>query len=237
MIKAVFWDLDGTLVETESMMPEVNGRAVAAMGYQATSEDAEKWHGMSDYDIWLDALAKGASNPLSFEAYKQAYLRAFDDFADSVKTRPGAVELVRLFSHVSIPQAVVTSALRQQADSSLSRFPDNDKFLFSVTADDVPEGRTKPDPYPYASAYLYLREGLKDSFSLAAEECLVIEDSPSGVLAGHRAGMQVVHWLRDRSETPSPYATIVIADETDMATKLMPLFLKRNSRHPRFAMR
>lgn len=218
-IEAILWDLDGTLVLTEDMMPEVNALAVRSMGYIATDEDTKRWHGMSDYQIWQDALAK-ASNPISFEDYKNEYLKAFDRFKHLVVPRPGAVELVQFFHDFKVPQAVVTSALRVQADISLARFQGSDKFLFSITADDVPEGRTKPDPYPYASAFLRLR----DNFNIKTASCLVMEDSHSGVASGIAAGMTVLHWLRDENEKPSPLATIVVAKESEGASKLMPVF-------------
>ncbi len=233
MIEAVLWDLDGTLVETEKMMPQVNGAAVARMGYIATEEDTQRWHGMSDFHIWQDAVAK-APRPIGFAEYKVGYLEEFNTLGALVETRPGATELVCLFNTLRLPQAVVTSALRKQADTSLERFPESNKFLFSISADDVPDDRTKPDPYPYLKAHARLKETVSGCSHLPAKRCLVMEDSHSGVLAGFRAGMQVAHWLRDPNDEPSPYATIVIATEADIASKLMPLFTSaRMSRRER----
>ncbi|MBZ5720280.1 MAG: HAD family hydrolase [Acidobacteriia bacterium] len=109
---------------------------------------------------------------------------------DGVTVMPGAAALLQ-----AIPAGcwcVVTSGTRHLATSRLrlGRLPIPDVL---VTADDVVNG--KPDPEPYLKGARLL--------GMSPEECLVIEDTPAGIEAGHAGGMKVI-------ALPSTYAVATL---------------------------
>ena len=99
--------------------------------------------------------------------------------ADEIVRMPGAVELVN-----SIPKGrwcVVTSGTRFLATTRMRRFGVPIPEIL-VTADDVTRG--KPDPEPYLKGAELLK--------VDPAECVVVEDAPAGIRAGHAAGMKVI---------------------------------------------
>jgi sugar-phosphatase len=172
-IQAVLFDLDGVLVDSKRVVERAWRRWATERGV-AADELIAVVHGRPARElVGMFAPALDAEE----EAGRVARYELAD--AEGVTMIPGARECVDLASHRR--WAVVTSGSRALADDRLggAGLPLPDAL---VTADDVTAG--KPDPQPYQRAAIAL--------DVAIAGCVVVEDSPAGVLAGTRAGATVI---------------------------------------------
>ncbi len=178
MFDALFFDLDGTLIDTEIIAVRTLVAALEAQGFQA---DLGVIHSMIGKD-------EGASNTLLATAYPkadlaqaQAHWRA--GFAAGVEAgldlKPGARELL---AATTLPCVLVTSSRRASAQRKLEIAGLAHAFAHVVTFDDVQNPKPAPDPYLLAA----------DLLNLPPARCLVFEDSEPGAEAAHRAGCVVV---------------------------------------------
>ncbi len=176
--RAILFDSDGLLVDTERLFFEATAAAFAAAGVTIPHESWARWflaEGRRSREIArLLGMAPGAID----SALEDRDRRFWSAVGGGVEPFPGVREsLERLKRRFRI--AVVTGAERAHFDrvhaaSGLARL-----FEFVVSADDVP--RPKPDP----SCYLLALERLE----LPPGDCLAVEDSPRGARAAVDAGL------------------------------------------------
>ena len=170
-IQAVLFDLDGVIVDSKAVVERAWRRWAEEAGIPA-GELLAVLHGRPARELVRHFA------PL-LDADEEAERVARFELADSVPLIPGARACIDLARRRR--WAVVTSGSRALADDRLasSGVPAPDAL---VTADDVSAG--KPDPQPFQLAAHRL--------GVAIDGCIVIEDSPAGVLAGTRAGATVI---------------------------------------------
>jgi HAD superfamily hydrolase (TIGR01509 family) len=107
--------------------------------------------------------------------------RVSELFAAGLEWRPGAQHLLRTVRAEGIPTALVTSTARELVEVALNTLG-RDRFDVVVCGDEVV--RTKPDPAPYLTAARLL--------DVPIEQCVAIEDSPTGVASARTAGAAVI---------------------------------------------
>ncbi len=177
-MKAIFWDNDGVLVDTEHLYFAATREALRGLGHELT--EAEFIHyslrrGASCFDL----AAERGVDPARIDAARLARNERYAESLAETELIAGVHETLAAL-HGRVPMAVVTSsrpehfALQHRGTGAL-RF-----FEFVLTNTDYT--RSKPDPEPYLLAATRL--------GVAPEECLVIEDSERGCLAAARAGMR-----------------------------------------------
>jgi sugar-phosphatase len=171
--KAILFDMDGTLVDSTRCVEAIWGRWAERHG-MPLNEILWASHGRRT----LDTLREVA--PHLDIAHEASLLDAEEmEFTEGTKAVQGAATLLRTLPHNS--WAVVTSASRAIATLRLECVGLPVPAVL-VTADDIAEGKPSPAGYQMAAARL----------RVAPDQCLVIEDTPAGILAGRSAGMQVL---------------------------------------------
>ena len=175
---AIFFDLDGTLIDTESIALATGMAAFAAHGHPV---DHSFMHGLVGKDEPTAARIIRAALPgVDLAAVNLHWRKGFNDGVDAgLDLKPGARDLLPA---LSAPLAIVTSTGRVGAHRKLGIAGIADAFTHVVTLDDV--RLPKPDPEPYLLAATL--------FGVAPARCLVFEDSETGAEAAHRAGCTVV---------------------------------------------
>jgi HAD superfamily hydrolase (TIGR01549 family) len=204
VIKAMIFDLDGTLVQTERLKALSYARAAIELcPFTLTETEAmaafKEVVGLSRREVaqalierfGLEEAARarmaefGVDTP--WQAFVQVRMRYYDAMlADPQVLRdhqwPHNVALLQTARRTGCKVGLATMSRYSQVRRVLEILDLGDAFDFVATRDDVERG--KPDPEIY---HLIARE-----LDVAARECLVIEDSPSGVKAALAAGMHVV---------------------------------------------
>lgn len=189
-LRAVLFDLDGTVVDSEPLWADAMRLIAADLGGTLTEEVLARTTGLSvpaSVDLMLAEL--GSDRPPA-EVIRQLLERAAEVFAQELMWQPGAQELVDALRADGVTTALVTSSPRIVVDVAMQRLGAH-RFDLSVCGDEV--AAAKPDPTPYLLAMQRLGR--------PADECLAVEDSPSGTEAAVAAGIPV---LVVPSEVPVP---------------------------------
>lgn len=189
-IRAVIFDFDGVIADTEDLHFESFTATLRQVGLEVTREESDrKYLGLSDDRCFEQALREGG-HPVTDEVRDrlvETKTALYQAQADRIELCPGALELIEA-AGARYPLAISSSALKAEIDFVLRRHRLGRHFAVLVTADDgLP---SKPHPAPYLKAHALLQE--QGRSSLPAADCLVIEDSPRGIEAARRAGMQCV---------------------------------------------
>ncbi len=180
--KAVLFDFDGVLVDTEWAIYDAWHRTFRENGHPLPLEVYNQCIG-SDFNTWspkthLEELTGAAFDWHDLDSKRQEKIES--DLAGE-GPMPGAVELLETLSSLGIPRAVVSSSSPHWVDGWLERLDLRKHFDQVVRRGDAPRIKPAPD--------LYLEAAKR--FALDPAECLVIEDSLNGVKAAIAAGMPV----------------------------------------------
>jgi HAD superfamily hydrolase (TIGR01509 family) len=187
-LRAVLFDMDGTLVDTEQLwgeaMSELAARLGGRMSDEARAATVGTSMGVAMEILHADLRIRRTEAELRHDA---AWVegRTAELMADGVEWRPGAPELLRSVRAAGLATALVTTTPRALADIVLRSIRSGlgeDPFDVTICGDEVPA--RKPDPAPYLQAMRAL--------GVEPGECVVIEDSQAGISAGLAAGAAVL---------------------------------------------
>lgn len=183
-MRAVLWDMDGTLVDSEKLWDIAMHALYARMGAVLTPEVRESTVGGSSEsvmrivygDIGLDP------DPVAM-AESSDWLHDYTGelFEQGLSWRPGAQELLEALTAAAIPMALVTNTRRGLTERAMKTIGHH-YFTVSVCGDEVQHAKPAPDPYLRAAEML----------GVPAGDCLAVEDSVTGTVAAESAGCPVL---------------------------------------------
>jgi HAD superfamily hydrolase (TIGR01509 family) len=192
VLRAIIFDFDGVLLDTEPAIMKVTQQVAALEGWMLSEADYYRELLPLDDRAMLERFGQLFGRPLA-PARREELLawkaRAYREvIKDGLPPMPGAVEFVRQ-AIVRFPLAIASGSLRAEVEHLLEKAGLRHYFTVLVTASECE--RSKPHP----QIYLATLEALKRLPQLAgqplhAAECLAIEDAPGGVEAAHAAGMK-----------------------------------------------
>ena len=209
--RGVVFDLDGTLVDSESRSDAAWRRVFQARGMASDDALIRSFVGRRGTDV-LGLLADGVPGHDPAAMMAEASAQFHDPGLPPLAPMPGAVELVREIRAHGLPLGLVTSAGRRYAESTLVHLGLRGEFTVVVTAEDVQVG--KPDPEGYALACR--------SLGVEAGACVAFEDAPAGVAAVKAAGMYCVAVATTHDPADLAAADRVVADLTEVSWPLAP---------------
>ncbi len=183
MIRAVIFDMDGLILDTEKLLVRFWVQAANEMGFPMTRENA----------LYLRSLHRSYAIPYLKERFGEEfdYLKVRgrrmelmrEYLSDNpLELKPGAVELLDHLNKRGIPAAVCTATDYERASDYLAQVGIFDRFDKIICAAMVKRGKPSPDIYLYAAEQLGLPTG----------ECMALEDSPNGVRSAAGAGCVTV---------------------------------------------
>lgn len=179
MIRAMAIDMDGVITDTERLSWDAWESAARHFGFSIPQEVQKKMVGLYIADIY--ALVHRAAGPFDIaavEAFRDVYVEEAVRTA-GVPLRPGARELLQFCRERGVRVALATSSEHSRVDFFFARCGLWPYFDAWVTRDDVLH--PKPDPEIYALA--------AERLGAAPSECMGVDDSASGILSAHRAGL------------------------------------------------
>jgi HAD superfamily hydrolase (TIGR01509 family) len=177
-MKAILWDNDGVLVDTEHLYFEASREALRGLGVElgeAEYVELSLRQGASCFDL---AAARGVSSE-RIEAARGARNSHYATLLVGTELIPGVRETLEQL-HGRVPMAVVTSSRPEHFALQHTHTGARRYFEFVLTGADFT--RFKPDPEPYLLA--------AERIGVEPADCLVIEDSERGLVSASRAGMR-----------------------------------------------
>jgi HAD superfamily hydrolase (TIGR01509 family) len=181
-IRAVVFDMDGLLVDTEVLIRDLMMALAPDFGAELPHDVFQRMVGLPNAES--DAIARahfGPAFPLeAFFAAVEARIHAACEVGVALKA--GVVELLDHLDAARVPRAIATSSSHRAVARTLGPSGVLPRFDAIVAAGDYPRGKPNPDPFLAAAARL----------RVDPEHCLALEDSHNGVRAAHAAGMMTV---------------------------------------------
>lgn len=203
MIRAILFDFDGVIVQSEAIHMQAFLEILAPYDVQISKE---RWYkefaGTGSRSIFT-ALAKEYNIDANIDELVAKRRERFIEYAKQGKINrtPGLLKFLDFLKENNIKIAIVSGGHREYIEVLLKLLQLDGFFDFIVTANDTP--KRKPDPQPF----LYTARELK----IPPEECLVFEDSYSGCKAGKAARMQVI-WVKPHDSMEPPQCDEIIED-------------------------
>jgi HAD superfamily hydrolase (TIGR01509 family) len=180
-IRAVAWDVDGTLVDSEPLHHDALIAACRNWNVDITDLPQDMFRGVHMGEVW-QAIAPR----LPAEAGIQDWKEANDDFYVAhrrlLKPMPQALETVSALANAGIRQICVSNAGRLILNANIDALGLGAIMDFTLSIEDVSHG--KPDPEPYASGCARL--------GLSPKQVAAVEDSETGRRSAHAAGLLVI---------------------------------------------
>jgi beta-phosphoglucomutase len=184
MIKAIIFDLDGTLVDSEPFNVEIEKLQFRLNELSISEEEHRKYLGISSDVMWRDiAQRHNLTLPVDelIEQNRTECIRFFSEL-NEIPIMPGIIDLLEKLRTKNYPLAVASSSFPEIIHIILEKAGLSNYFQVIVSSQEA--GKSKPEP---------------DIFLLAAKllgvnpvDCLVVEDSANGINAAHAAEMSCV---------------------------------------------
>ncbi|MFH0862791.1 MAG: HAD family phosphatase [Candidatus Altiarchaeota archaeon] len=182
MLNAVLFDLDGVLVDSESISSEASDKVLAEFGIVQTPAEKKLVFGRRTYDNYKAAIdARGLKiDPQDIVDRKMVVFTKM--IKGRLKPLPGVLRLLGQLKDAGIKVAVVSSSPLERVNASLGEVGLILGFDIIVSGDCCVLGKPHPEPFLVAAE----KVGVRPS------NCVVVEDAEAGILAGKAAGMKVV---------------------------------------------
>jgi HAD superfamily hydrolase (TIGR01509 family) len=183
MIKAVIFDLDGVLIDSEPLHCMADSQLLKDLGVDAPAKYFDRFAGWTDSAMWeaikgdyfikesIDEL-KAMQVPIKLKLLSKAGLKPIQ----------GTTELLEEIMKNLIPIAIASSSPRLFIEAVVEKIGIGQYFEIIVSGEEV--GRSKPEPDIFLKAARLL--------NVNPSECLVVEDSKSGTIAAKKAGMTCI---------------------------------------------
>ncbi len=200
-IRAVAFDLDGLMFDTEALFSRIAGEMLASRGKVFTKEIMAAMIGRQAVIAYpaMKEMAGLSETPEELLAEVRERFYALIDTA--VHPTPGLFALLNHLEKSGIPRAVCTSSRRLYAERLLGNHELSHHFSFLLCAEDVTHSKPNPEIYLTAAS----------RFGISPKEMLVLEDSPAGLLAGKAAGAFVVAIPHEQSPAEELQTADIIA--------------------------
>ena len=204
-VKAVVFDMDGLLVDTESVVFRAMQRAAGAISSEMPFATFQRMVGLQHAHSDL-ILIEHFGDGFDLAAWSEAVSAHFrEELAAGIALKAGAVEILDTLDDLGLPRAIATSSSLESVRASLGPHSLVDRFHALITRDVQTMGKPHPEPFLKAAAAL----------GLAPADCLALEDSHNGVRAASAAGMMTV-MVPDMLDPTEEMATLCVRIARDL---------------------
>lgn len=178
-ITAILFDMDGLVLDTEKLYTRFWQEAAIASGFPMTKEQALGMRSLNR-DAGRARLQAYFGKTADYDAIRVKRIELMDVFVEKegITAKPGIRELLDYLKEHGIKTAIATSSPIERTVEYLTSVGLCQSFDELVSGYMVAHGKPEPDIYLYAA----------EKLSVKPENCMVLEDSPAGILAAHRAG-------------------------------------------------
>jgi beta-phosphoglucomutase family hydrolase len=203
LIRAVIFDLDGVIVESENAHIEAEKQTLQRYGVQISADELHEYTGTTAQVMFTELIRKYKLKTTFEEMFQQKEKTFFKLLEKDAEPTKGIITLLRELKSKRIKLAIGSSSTKKQINYVLNKLKIEDLFDSVIGAEDIT--RSKPDPEIF----------LKAAKELQAEprECLVVEDSKLGVEAAKRAHMKCLGYRNPDSGNQDLSKADMITDD------------------------
>ena len=214
MLRAVIFDFDGIIVDSEPLILKLTQQMAALEGWTVNDEEYYRDYLALDDRGIIEHLYASHGQPLDtarrdeLVAWKSQ--RYQDIIRDGLPAMPGVVEFVtELANHY--PLAIASGSLRVEIHYLLTKLGLREKFSVLATADDCQLSKPDPEVYLLALSRLRALPEFRDR-PLQSEDCLAIEDAPLGIVAAQAAGFKCLALAHSRPPGELQHADLIASE-------------------------
>ena len=212
-LRAVVWDMDGVLVDSEPIHLEALNAVLKGKGEALTEEEFLKYIGTTVETTWNDLNTRFPNLGFDMEEYKRRYeLEIIPRLRQPLQKQPGVDRVLGWMRDRGLRLALASSSRRSWVDATLEGLGLTEVVPVVVSGEEPVLGKPAPDIFLLAARRLGLRP----------DECLAIEDSPAGVASADAAGMRVVAVRTPYTQgLPLPGADVILESLEDFPEDLL----------------
>jgi len=180
MFKLMIFDLDGLLVDSQSLQWESYSKVFSKYDQPISKEDWVKYwiHASGGSKEWIELR----NLDLDYKKIRDEKKIIYDELIQTkLKLKPGAKELIDLL-YKEFPLVVASGSRIESIELSLGKFNLTDRFKHLISDVEMERGKPHPDVFLYAAKMM----------SVEPKDCLVFEDSIAGLQSAKSAGMKCV---------------------------------------------
>ncbi|OZG61810.1 haloacid dehalogenase [Bifidobacterium lemurum] len=210
LLKAVFWDLDGTLINSEPYWHQGEIAIAHANGGEWDENDGWEGSGTPVPDVARRMIAKGCALTVE-QIDRQLKDYVYRAEVERLPWIDGVQEVLRSLKDAGVPSMLVTTSPRRMAENIMAQ---TDGLFEGYVCGDDPVAH-KPDPAPYLTAAARLGIEPEDM-----PYCVVVEDSMTGIRAGAASGATTIAqtgWIRNDTSMGPQFASIASYEGIDAA--------------------
>jgi beta-phosphoglucomutase family hydrolase len=202
MKKAVIFDMDGVIVDSEPVHIKTDIQVMKNNGVKLSSRDLANYTGSTAKHMLNDLIEKYKIPKTFEELFDERNEILFSFLEEELKPTKGVIELINNLKGNEIKLAVASSSHKKLIMFVLNKLNITEKFNAIVGADDITN--SKPDPE------IFLKAASK--LSVKNTDCVVIEDAKHGVEAAKKANMKCVGYKPENNNQDLSEADIIIDD-------------------------
>ena len=182
-LSGMLFDMDGLVLDTEKLYSRFWQEACVLMGYPMTRQQALTMRALNA-QAGAANLRRFFGDSVDYQAVRATRIRLMDAYIqeNGVEPKPGIKELLAFLKDRKIPAALATSSPRERIQAYLTPLGLYDCFQAICSGYEVPHGKPEPDIFLHAAGCIGADPG----------NCMVLEDSPAGILSASRAGCMPV---------------------------------------------
>jgi beta-phosphoglucomutase family hydrolase len=180
-VKAVIFDMDGVLVDSEPLHIQTEKRMFRKMGLDISDEEHAGYMGTATDVMWKQIISK-RNLPLDIAEITDRTIREGLPFfysLEKIDPMPGLIDLLEKLKEKNIPMAVASSSDPETIRVILEKSGLEKYFHYAVSSSEAGKSKPEPDVFLHTAQLL----GVKP------ENCVVFEDSKNGIKAAKAAGM------------------------------------------------
>lgn len=211
-IRGVLFDMDGLVLDSEKLYTRFWMEAAGDLGYPMTFRQALGLRSLNR-DAGQAKLTEYFGPGVSYPQVRARRIELMDAHIEKygIDVKPGIFELLDYLQEHGIASAITSSSPMENIRRHLSAHGLVHRFDRLCSGYDVPSGKPAPDIYLHGAAALNLRP----------EECLALEDSPTGIVSAYRAGCLPV-MIPDQDQ-PGEDTTAILYAKADILTDVIGL--------------
>jgi HAD superfamily hydrolase (TIGR01509 family) len=204
MVKAVIFDLDGVLIDSEPLHAIADSQLLNAYGINVPDNYFDRFVGITNRDMWEEikkdySLKPGIEELMELQIPLKLKLLAEMDF----KPIKGIIDLLEDLKKKDILMAIASSSPRQFIEKVIEKIGIKQYFTLWISGEEVERSKPEPDIFLKAAGLLHINPNA----------CIVIEDSSSGTIAAKRAGMKCIGYRNPNSGNQDLSNADLIIDE------------------------